>query len=127
MAATQSAEKVKTTPATDPANALRLYLEEQASVDGIGTAEKPAPWISASGKVYVHSRSMLAWAQKAMGRHVTKADVQKALRELGLQVRPATFAGTKKGLGFYQGVPKGVSLKGLPVRSLPRKNGAKKS
>ncbi len=50
--------------------------------------------------------------------------MQAALRGLGLGVRAVAVPGTGKSAGYYTGKPKGLSLRGLPVRELAR-NGSK--
>jgi hypothetical protein len=112
--------KAKTAPALDPAGALRAYLEAEASTDQVGTVALPKPYVTKGGRVYVHSRSMTRWAKRELGKQVEQRDVQAALRSLGLAVRTTTLPGQVKTVGMYQGKPKGVSFKGLPVRDRRR-------
>jgi hypothetical protein len=113
-----------TTGITDPKKTLAAYLKAEASTDQVGSVELPAPHVTKAGNLYVHSRHMTAWAKKNVDRKVEQADVQAALRSLGLSVRAAAMPGIGKSVGFYTGRPKGVSLRGLPVRELSR-NGSK--
>ena len=112
----------KVTPADDPKAALTAYLKAKVTADEVGTVEAPAPYITKAGRVYVHSRSMLAWARGEYGKHVTQRDVQAALRSLGLTVRATAMPGLGRSVGFYTAAraPRGVSVKGLPVRELAR-------
>jgi hypothetical protein len=52
-------------------------LKAEASTDQVGTIALPKPHVSKGGRVYVHSRSMLAWARREHGKQVTQADVQR--------------------------------------------------
>ena len=42
--------------------------------------------------------------------------MQAALRGLGLTIRAAAVPGTGRSAGYYTDTPKGVTLRGLPVR-----------
>jgi hypothetical protein len=64
----------------------------------------------------VHSRQVLDWARREYGDDVGQRDVQAALRSLSLTVRATALPTLGKSVGFYVGRPKGVSLRGVPVR-----------
>jgi hypothetical protein len=118
---TRRTRTAKPKPALNPAAALAAYLKAQATADEVGTVELPKPYVTVNGRVYVHSRHMLAWAKREYGKQITQRDVQQALLRLGLIVRATALPGLGRSVGFYTGVkPKGVSLKGVPVRDRRR-------
>jgi hypothetical protein len=104
-------------PIGDPKAFVAAYLAAEASADDVGTFEFPTPFVTEDGTIRIHSRHLLRWAKKQKGgSKVEKSDVQAALRSLGMPVKPRAIPGFEKALGFYTGKPKGVSVKGLPVR-----------
>jgi len=109
--------KTTTTNTPKPAAMLRAYLRAEVADDvDEGSLELPRSYVSKNGLVYVHSRSLLAWARDQYGADVSQRDVQAALRKLGLTVRATALPTLGKSVGFYVGKPKGVSLRGVPVR-----------
>jgi hypothetical protein len=109
----------KTTAIANPKATLAAYLKAEVTSTEVGTVELPAPYVTKTGRLYVHSRSMTKWAKANVGRKVEQADVQAALRGLGLSVRATAMPGTGKSVGFYTDAKvKGLSVKGLPVRDL---------
>lgn len=76
----------------------------EASADQVGTVEQPKPYLTVNGRLYVHSRHMLAWARREHGKAITQRDVQAALR-LGLTVRATALPGLGRSVGFYTGKP----------------------
>jgi hypothetical protein len=105
--------------------AIAEYLKAEATTDEVGTVEAPAPYIRPDGRVFIHSRSMLAWARAKHGNAVTQRDVQKVLRDAGLTVRARPLPGIGKSVGFYIGKPKGVKLTGITRRKPNGGNAAK--
>jgi hypothetical protein len=65
---------------------------------------------------------MTRWAKREHGKAISQADVEAALRSLGLSVRTTALPGLEKTVGMYQGNPK-VKLTGVPVRN--RRRGGK--
>lgn len=108
-------------PLGDPKALVAEYLAAEASADDVGSFEFPTPFVSKDGTIRIHSRHLHRWAKKRYGRKVEQKDVQAALRSLGMPVKPRAIPGFEKALGFYTGKPKGVSVKGLPVRERARK------
>jgi hypothetical protein len=102
----------------DPAAMLSEYLLAEASEDKIGTANLPAPYVTDEGRVFVHTRSVLKWAQ-GRDKAISKDDVSKALRDLGLKgpaVRPLPGKGVN--VAFRSAVkPKGVKLQDVARRA----------
>jgi hypothetical protein len=115
---TSMSKTTKTTDIADPKATLAAYLKAEVTSTEVGTVELPAPYLTKAGNLHVHSRHMTKWAKAKVDRKVEQADVQRALRSLGLKVRAVAMPGLGKSAGFYVGKPKGVSLKGLPVREL---------
>jgi hypothetical protein len=117
---TSMSKTTKTTDIADPKATLAAYLKAEVTSTEVGTVELPAPYVTKTGRLYVHSRHMTKWAKAKVDRKIEQSDVQRALRSLGLSVRAVAMPGLGKSVGFYTGKPKGVSLKGLPVRELSR-------
>lgn len=97
---------------------LNSYLKAEVSETGVGTPEFPQPYVNANGRLFIHTRHLTRWAKGH-----TATDVQTTLRELGFVHRATVVPGFEgKRSAFYVspkgGVPKGVTVKGLPVRKL---------
>jgi hypothetical protein len=113
--------KTPKTALPKPAALLRAYLLSHADEREVGTVEQPCPYVSTNGRVYVHSRHLLAWARGEYGEEVSQRDVQAALRSLGMSVRAMALPGLGKSAGFYTAASvKGLSLRSVPIRLRPR-------
>jgi hypothetical protein len=113
---------------------LSEYLKAEAGEE-VGTPELPKPYLSATGRLFVHTRHLTSWLQANVSPDVKQSDAQKLLRDLGMVHRATPLPGFEregkpKRAAFYQAKTpiKGLTLTGVAQRkAAPKKAAPKKA